>query len=264
MTTILDMLRRAASDPAFGSRFAHDPLEAARAVGLQTRGRGDARYLEARLAALARPLDAEQGPKQLEEAAADMRAGLGLERTAAAREAARALFFLRDYRFHQRLLSSAGPSELTALIERFRTQGPLPGHHRGTLLITLHYGPFPLLWLWLKHAESRGVLSPFTLLYDTRSYRPDLTQRSTDDSRQREVCHLRGATSTWPRSASARQSATRSCGYGQAKPCSCSRTPSRFPAGSGPSSAALANSRSPIPAAPYGSPKPPTRRCRAP
>jgi hypothetical protein len=175
VSTVLDVLNRAAADPGFASRFAHDPLDAAHSAGLQTDGRHDSYYLQARLAALARPVGDEVASQQLEEAAEEMRACLGLGPDEADREASRALFFLRDYRFHQRFLASAEPTELTALIDRLAGHGP-PLQHGKTLLLTLHYGPFPLLWLWLKHAQSRGALPPVTLLYDASLYTPDLTE----------------------------------------------------------------------------------------
>ena len=40
--------------------------------------------------------------------------------------------------------------------------------------MTIHYGPFPLLWLWLERASLRRALPPFTLLYDARLYAPDV------------------------------------------------------------------------------------------
>ena len=174
MITVLDVLRRAAGDAAFASRFAEDPLDAACAAGLRVRGR-DARYLEARLTALARPLEGEQTALHLEEAAAELHAALGLGPAAAEREAMRALLFVRDYRFHQRLLGGAEPSELSTLVDRFRTDRPAPTNDRGTVLFTLHYGPFPLLWLWLKRAEAHGGAPPFTLVYDTSMYEPDVS-----------------------------------------------------------------------------------------
>jgi hypothetical protein len=174
MTTILDVLTRSASDPTFSSRFARDPLGAAHAIGMRTRPRDEASYLEARLEALAQPLDREPGPYELEETAAEMCAALGLDPSDAAREATRALLFLRDYRFHQRLVNSAPPGELMALIDGFPGDPGLPGGDRGTLVLTLHYGAFQLLWLWLKHAECRDVRRRFTLLYDANQYTPDV------------------------------------------------------------------------------------------
>jgi hypothetical protein len=175
VTTVLDVLNRAASDPAFASRFGREPLEAARGAGMQTRERADAPYLERRLEALARPLGREPGPEQLRQAAGEMGAALGLGRAAAKTEAARALLFLRDYRFHQRLLGGGAPGELEALVDRFAVTGLPPQRERGALLVTVHYGPFPLLWLWLKRAVTRSLLPPCTLLYDTRLYEPDVS-----------------------------------------------------------------------------------------
>src|SRR5262249_43190477 len=99
--TILDVLRHAASDEAFAARFASDPLGAAGALGLT----GPSGYTSARLEALARPVEHEPSARQLEQAADELRACFGLAPAAAATEAARARFFLRDYRFHQRLLA---------------------------------------------------------------------------------------------------------------------------------------------------------------
>jgi hypothetical protein len=174
MTTILDVLARSASDPTFSSRFARDPLGAAHTIGMRTRPRDQASYLEARLEALAQPLDREPGPNELEETAAEMCAALGLEPSDAAREAIRALLFLRDYRFHQRLVNSAPPGELTALIDGLPGYPGLPGDDRGTLVLTLHYGAFQLLWLWFEHAAARDVRRRFTLLYDANQYTPDV------------------------------------------------------------------------------------------
>src|SRR5512132_898039 len=116
MTTFLDVLTRSAWDPRFSSRFARDPIGAAHTIGM-TRPRGHASYLEARLEALAQPLGPEPGPYELEETAAEMSAALGLEPSDAAKEATRALLFLRDYRFHQRLANNAPPGDLMALID---------------------------------------------------------------------------------------------------------------------------------------------------
>jgi hypothetical protein len=174
MTTFLDVVARSASDPAFSSRFARDPLGAAHAIGMPSQPRDRASYLEARLGALAQPLDREPGPHELEETAAEMSAALGLEPSDAAKEATRALLFLRDYRFHQRLVNSAPPGDLMALIDGLRDPG-LRGDDRGTLVLTLHYGAFQLLWLWLKHAEGRNVGRRFTLLYDANEYTPDVS-----------------------------------------------------------------------------------------
>lgn len=174
MTTFLDVLTRSASDPRFSSRFARDPIGAAHTIGM-TRPRGHDSYLEARLEALAQPLDREPGPYELEETAAEMSAALGLEPSDAARESTRALLFLRDYRFHQRLVNNAPPGELMALIDGLPGDPGLPGDDRGTLFLTLHYGAFQLLWLWLKHAEGRNVGRRFTLLYDANEYRPDVS-----------------------------------------------------------------------------------------
>jgi len=175
MTTFLDVLTRAASDPTFSSRFARDPICAAHAMGMRTRPRDHASYLEARLGALAQPLDREPGPHELKETGAEMSAALGLEPSDAAREATRALLFLRDYRFHQRLVNNAPPSDLMALIDGLPGDPGLRGNDRGTLLVTLHYGAFQLLWLWLKHAEDRNVGRRFTLLYDANEYSPDVS-----------------------------------------------------------------------------------------
>lgn len=131
-------------------------------------------YLEARRAALAQPLDREPAPKELEEAVAEMADALGLEPSDAAREASRALSFLRDYRFHQRLVNRAPPDELMAQVADLSGELGLPGDGRGTLVLTLHYGPFQLLWLWLKHADAHGVGPRFTLLYDGNAYKPDV------------------------------------------------------------------------------------------
>jgi hypothetical protein len=175
MTSFLDVLTRSASDPRFSSRFARDPIGAAHAIGMRTRPRGHASYLEARLEALAQPLDREPGPYELEETAAEMSAALGLEPSDAAKEATRALLFLRDYRFHQRLANNAPPGDLMALIDGLPGDPGLPGDDRGTLVLTLHYGAFQLLWLWLKHAEGRNVGRRFTLLYDANEYTPDVS-----------------------------------------------------------------------------------------
>jgi hypothetical protein len=59
---------------------------------------------------------------------------------------------------------------------------PAPRSRPRNLLITLHYGPFPLLWPWLKHAQSRRVLPPFTLLYDTGLHETDLTLTPRSDA----------------------------------------------------------------------------------
>jgi hypothetical protein len=173
-TTILDVLSRAASDPAFGLRFAREPGEAARSLGM----RNSSRYVDARLSALAHPLEPEPGPVQLREAAEDLRACFRLDPQAAATAAKRARFFLRDHHFHQRLLNGAPAGELTELIGGFEHEDPSVGP--GTLLVTLHYGPFPLLWLHLKHAVRRGVLPPCSLLYDARLYEPDLPPEQYD------------------------------------------------------------------------------------
>jgi len=175
LTTILDVVLYAASDQDFSSRFADDPLEAARTVGLETSHRPDSDYIEARLEALARPSETERLTLQLTEAAADMRVGLGVEGAEAAIEAVRALYFMRDYRFHQQLLNSGEPSALAALVAGLQSQGTAPTSQQGTLVITIHYGSFPLLWLWLKQTQLRGSLSAATLLYDTGAYKPDLS-----------------------------------------------------------------------------------------
>jgi hypothetical protein len=175
MTTVLDVIRRAASDRAFSPQFAKDPVRAARSIGLQVGDRDDAGYLEARLNALARPLDRERTRQQLAQAAEDMAADLGLAPNAAAVEAARAVSFVRDYRFHQRLLNTGEPHELERLIESFACEGSPTQDDCGTLLLTLHYGPFPLLWLWLKHAQVLGRLRALSLFYDARFYTPDVS-----------------------------------------------------------------------------------------
>jgi hypothetical protein len=173
--TILDVLTRAAADPAFRARFAQDPLDAASSVGLRWEGHTRARFLEDRLRSLAHPADREATGQHLADATDELRAAFELEDGTAATEAVRALLFWRDYRFHQRHLNHGEPAELAALVDAFETHASPPSADRGTLLITLHYGPFPLLWLWLKHAQLRGHLPPFTLLYDTRLYTPDIS-----------------------------------------------------------------------------------------
>jgi hypothetical protein len=170
-TTILDVLDLAATARDFWTRFADDPLGAARAIGLELRAR-DAAYVQARLRALAQPLPREPGKVQLEEAAADMRTSLGFDPELAATEAARAVFFVRDYRFHQRFLNNGSAEDLVAVIGDLRARGSEPPPGCGTLLLTLHYGPFPLLWLWLKHGRHMPRCS---LLYDSRSYAPDIS-----------------------------------------------------------------------------------------
>jgi hypothetical protein len=173
-TTIVEVLGRAASDPTFGQRFGREPREAARALGM----RAPSRYVDARLAALTQPLEHDPSVEQLREAAEELRSGFGLDPEAAAAAAKRARFFLRDYRFHQRLLNGAPPGELVELIGGFADYPPEV--EPGTLLVTLHYGPFPLLWLHLKHAVRRGVLPPCSLLYDARLYEPDLPPEQYD------------------------------------------------------------------------------------
>lgn len=173
--TILDVLTRAAADPGFRARFGQDPLDTARSAGLRLENGVLARYVEERLRSLAQPADREETGRQLAEAADELRAAFGLEGGDAATEAFRALLFWRDHRFHQRRLNHGEPAELAALVDAFESHGSPPGDGRGTLLITLHYGPFPLLWLRLKRAQLRGDLPPFTLLYDTRLYAPDVS-----------------------------------------------------------------------------------------
>jgi len=114
--------------------------------------------------------------RSVEEAVEGLRAAFALGPEEAARQAERALRFYRDYRAHQRRLNHGDPRELAGLIGRFRSAGPQPPPDRGTLLLTLHYGPFPLLWLWLKNAQARGALPPFTLLYDATQYTPDVPE----------------------------------------------------------------------------------------
>jgi hypothetical protein len=142
---------------------------------MRMRPRGHPSYLEARLEALAQPLHGEPGPYELEETAAEMSAALGLEPSDAANEATRALLFLRDYRFHQRLVNNAPSGELVALIDGLPGHPGLRGSNRGTLVLSLHYGAFQLLWLWLKHSERRDVGRRFTLLYDANEYGPDIS-----------------------------------------------------------------------------------------
>jgi hypothetical protein len=173
--TILDVLTRAAADPEFRTRFAEDPLDVARSAGLRPEDGALARYVEDRLEALARPADGEATRQQLADATGELQATFGLGDRAAATEAHRALLFWRDYRFHQRRLNHGEPAELEALIDSLGTHGPSTSTGRGRLLITLHYGPFPILWLWLKRAQRRGERPPFTLLYDTRLYTPDVS-----------------------------------------------------------------------------------------
>ena len=110
----------------------------------------------------------------LEEAAAEMVDALGLEPSDAAREASRALSFLRDFDLHQRLVNSAPPDELVAMLDGLAGEPSLSEDGRGTLVLTLHYGPFQLLWLRLKNAEARGAGRRFTLLYDANEYSPDV------------------------------------------------------------------------------------------
>lgn len=173
--TILDVLTRAAADPAFRARFAQDPLAAASSAGLRWENGEPARYVVDRLRSLARPADREATGRQLVDATDELRAAFGLEDEAAATEAVRALLFWRDYRFHQRRLNNGEPAELAAVVGTFETHGPPANADGGTLLITLHYGPFPLLWLWLKRAQRRHGTPSFTLLYDTRLYTPDVS-----------------------------------------------------------------------------------------
>jgi len=170
-TTILDVLNRAAADAEYRTRFADDPLDAARSAGLGA----PTGYVADRLEALARPAKGEATRQQLADAAGELRATFGLEDHAASAEAHRALLFWRDYRFHQRLLNRGVPAELEAVTDTLGTRAPTASSGGGRLLITLHYGPFPILWLWLKHAQRRREWPPFTLLYDTRLYKPDVS-----------------------------------------------------------------------------------------
>ena len=173
--TILDVLTRAAAEPEFRARFAEDPLGAARSAGLRWEDGSPPEYVNGRLEALARPAKGEETRQQLAEAIRELRSTFGLGDDAAATEAHRALLFWRDYRFHQRLLNHADPAELEPLVDELGTHDPGPSAGRGTLLVTLHYGPFPILWLWLKHAQRRREWPRFTLLYDTRQYKPDVS-----------------------------------------------------------------------------------------
>ena len=173
--TILDVLTRAAADPEFRTRFAADPPGAARSAGLRPEDGAPPEFVKDRLEALARPANGEATRQQLADAAGQLQATFGLGDGVASSEAHRALLFWRDYRFHQRRLNRGEPAELEALIDSLGTHGPSTSTGRGTLLITLHYGPFPILWLWLKRAQRRGERPPLTLLYDTRLYEPDIS-----------------------------------------------------------------------------------------
>ena len=101
---------------------------------------------------------------------------LGLPRERAEREARRAVLFIRDFGYHRDLVNTAPPERLLEVLEDFAPEGRAPetDSRRGLLLLTLHYGPLSMLWLWLAWRAAVGELAPFSLFYDTTRYRPDL------------------------------------------------------------------------------------------
>ena len=102
------------------------------------------------------------------EAAAELEL-YGLEPREARQQGRRAVALHHEFRQRQRELNEGDPSAVAARIDGLREQGERPPADEGALLLTLHYGLYPLLWLWLKSRLPR-----FTLLYASDLYRPDV------------------------------------------------------------------------------------------
>jgi hypothetical protein len=113
---------------------------------------------------------------QLVPVALRLEATLGLPQEHAEREARRAVLFIRDFGYHRDLMNTAPSELLVGILADFALEGPAPKTQpgRGLLLLTLHYGPLSLLWLWLAWRAAAGELPPFSLFYDTTRYKPDL------------------------------------------------------------------------------------------
>lgn len=123
----------------------------------------------------AAPLEPDE-QAQLAAVARRLEVVLGLPRERAEREARRAVLLIRDVHYHRGLLNTAPAERLMKVLEAFTAEGPAPETQprRGLLLLTLHYGPRELLWLWLAWRATAGALAPFSLFYDTKRHQPDL------------------------------------------------------------------------------------------
>jgi len=93
----------------------------------------------------------------------------GLSRRQARRAAHRALRARRELEHWRRALAESDPADVAAVVDSFGEVGERPPPGKGALLLTLHYGLYPLLWLWLKSRVPR-----FTLVYSSELYRPDV------------------------------------------------------------------------------------------
>ena len=93
----------------------------------------------------------------------------GLEPLEARRQARRAVALHREFRRRQHELNEGDPAAVAARVDAIREVGERPPADEGSLLLTLHYDLYPLLWLWLK-----SRLPSFTLLYASDLYRPDV------------------------------------------------------------------------------------------
>jgi hypothetical protein len=118
--------------------------------------------------------EAVRGRRRLLAGAAAELERYGLDRDAARAEARRAFEFRGEFERRRAQLNSGDVAEAVAFVDSFGSSGAPPPASGGTLLLTLHYGLYPLLTVWLHRAAHGGSLPPYSLLYASELYQPDI------------------------------------------------------------------------------------------
>ncbi|HLH93708.1 MAG TPA: hypothetical protein VKW08_01180 [Xanthobacteraceae bacterium] len=127
-------------------------------------------YLSARRSALRAIATAETVAPAIDRAQARLQAYLSIDGEQALHHARRSYFYTADAAFHDQLLASGQIDVLRAAVGGVAADAPLAqASRRGTLVVSLHYGPATgILPLWLAAASRNGLLPEVGVIENSR------------------------------------------------------------------------------------------------